>query len=65
MNASHDRAISNALRAEQDLEALWLPFTHNRLFKRDPRLVVEASGMMPSSRKTWAEVTRPKPSSKP
>jgi len=45
MNASHDRAISNALRAEQDLEALWLPFTHNRLFKRDPRLVVEASGM--------------------
>ncbi len=28
-----------------DLEALWLPFTHNRLFKRDPRIVVEAAGM--------------------
>ena len=28
-----------------DLDALWLPFTHNRLFKHDPRLVVEASGM--------------------
>ena len=28
-----------------DLEALWLPFTHNRLFKRDPRIVVEADGM--------------------
>lgn len=28
-----------------DLEALWLPFTHNRLFKRQPRLVVGAEAM--------------------
>ena len=28
-----------------DLEALWLPFTHNRLFKREPRIVTGASGM--------------------
>lgn len=32
-------------RTTSDLEALWLPFTHNRLFKREPRLVVEAEGM--------------------
>ncbi len=28
-----------------DLEALWLPFTHNRLFKKNPRLVSRAEGM--------------------
>jgi beta-alanine--pyruvate transaminase len=28
-----------------DLDALWLPFTHNRLFKREPRIVVEGTGM--------------------
>jgi beta-alanine--pyruvate transaminase len=28
-----------------DLEALWLPFTHNRLFKKTPRVVVRAEGM--------------------
>ena len=28
-----------------DLDALWLPFTHNRLFKRHPRLVERAAGM--------------------
>jgi len=28
-----------------DLEALWLPFTHNRLFKQAPRLVSRAEGM--------------------
>jgi beta-alanine--pyruvate transaminase len=32
-------------RTALDLEALWLPFTHNRFFKREPRLVVEAAGM--------------------
>ncbi len=30
---------------EEDLEALWLPFTHNRLFKKNPRMIVGASGM--------------------
>ncbi|MBI5614669.1 MAG: aspartate aminotransferase family protein [Gammaproteobacteria bacterium] len=28
-----------------ELEALWLPFTHNRLFKKTPRVVVRAEGM--------------------
>lgn len=28
-----------------DLEALWLPFTHNRYFKKHPRLVSRAEGM--------------------
>ena len=27
------------------LEALWMPFTHNRFFKKNPRLVEKASGM--------------------
>ena len=34
-----------ALAAAPDLEALWLPFTHNRHFKRHPRLVSGAEGM--------------------
>ena len=33
------------LSAELDLEALWMPFTHNRYFKKEPRLVVAADGM--------------------
>lgn len=28
-----------------DLEPLWMPFTHNRLFKKEPRMVVQAEGM--------------------
>ncbi len=28
-----------------DLESLWMPFTANRQFKRNPRLFVEAEGM--------------------
>lgn len=28
-----------------DLEPLWMPFTHNRLFKKEPRIVVQALGM--------------------
>ncbi|MEQ8661584.1 MAG: aspartate aminotransferase family protein [Gammaproteobacteria bacterium] len=32
-------------RDELDLDALWLPFTHNRLFKQQPRLVERAAGM--------------------
>ena len=31
--------------AAPELEALWLPFTHNRHFKRHPRLVSGAEGM--------------------
>lgn len=30
---------------ELDLEALWMPFTANRAFKRAPRMLVEAKGM--------------------
>ena len=50
MTASHERAVSVPRSVAQDLEALWLPFTHNRLFKRSPRLVVEASGMYYTTR---------------
>jgi beta-alanine--pyruvate transaminase len=28
-----------------ELESLWMPFTHNRMFKKDPRLVERALGM--------------------
>ena len=38
-NADEDRAIAD------NLEALWMPFTHNRLFKKKPRLIEKASGM--------------------
>ncbi len=34
-----------ASRSLPDLEALWMPFTPNRQFKRDPRLLVAAQGM--------------------
>lgn len=30
--------------ATPDLEALWMPFTHNRYFKKQPRLVTHAEG---------------------
>jgi len=38
---SHREAVSDDI----DLDALWLPFTHNRLFKKRPRLVDRAEGM--------------------
>ena len=28
-----------------DLSAYWMPFTHNRDFKRDPRMILSAKGM--------------------
>ena len=28
-----------------DMEALWMPFTHNRYFKKNPRLVTRADGL--------------------
>ena len=31
--------------AALDLQPLWMPFTHNRLFKQRPRIVVQAEGM--------------------
>lgn len=35
----------SAQQDELDLDALWLPFTHNRLYKKQPRLVERAEGM--------------------
>jgi beta-alanine--pyruvate transaminase len=32
-------------QSQLDLESLWMPFTHNRLFKKHPRLVTAAEGM--------------------
>ncbi|MGQ0641410.1 MAG: aspartate aminotransferase family protein [Gemmatimonadaceae bacterium] len=41
MSTTLDGTTPNAV----DLEALWMPFTANRAFKRAPRLLVEAKGM--------------------
>jgi beta-alanine--pyruvate transaminase len=41
MSTTIDVTTPNAV----DLEALWMPFTANRAFKRAPRLLVEAKGM--------------------
>ena len=38
-------AASVAPLTRSDLEALWLPFTANRQFKAQPRLLARASGM--------------------
>jgi beta-alanine--pyruvate transaminase len=38
-------ARSSAALSRSDLEALWLPFTANRQFKANPRLLARASGM--------------------
>jgi beta-alanine--pyruvate transaminase len=38
-------ARSSATLSRSDLEALWLPFTANRQFKANPRLLARASGM--------------------
>ncbi len=32
-------------QAGLDLESLWMPFTHNRLFKKQPRVVTQGDGM--------------------
>jgi beta-alanine--pyruvate transaminase len=38
-------ARSSAALSRSDLEALWLPFTANRQFKANPRLLARANGM--------------------
>src|SRR5919199_6439574 len=38
-------ASALGLSDELSLDALWMPFTANRAFKRAPRLLVEAKGM--------------------
>jgi beta-alanine--pyruvate transaminase len=37
--------MSTSSPSRTDMEALWLPFTHNRQFKAKPRLLARASGM--------------------
>ena len=32
-------------QTDLDLESLWMPFTHNRLFKKQPRVVTQGDGM--------------------
>ena len=39
------KASQHAAATSEDLAAFWMPFTANRQFKRDPRLLVSASGM--------------------
>ena len=41
----NDAADFSTDAAALNLEALWLPFTHNRYFKQHPRLVVGAEGV--------------------
>ncbi len=41
---SSERIDSRNARTK-NLESLWMPFTHNRLFKKTPRLIEKASGM--------------------
>lgn len=35
----------NMMKTPNNLESFWMPFTSNRTFKKDPRLVVSAEGM--------------------
>lgn len=42
MNQPANKLFSES--APLDLESLWMPFTHNRYFKRHPRLVTHAEG---------------------
>ncbi|WP_321449632.1 aspartate aminotransferase family protein [uncultured Cohaesibacter sp.] len=37
--------MNNQSKMPNDLSSFWMPFTHNRGFKEDPRMVVSADGM--------------------
>ena len=37
--------MNNQSKMPNDLSSFWMPFTHNRGFKEDPRMVVAADGM--------------------
>ena len=37
--------MADARNATPDLDAYWMPFTPNRRFKADPRIVSRAEGM--------------------
>ena len=43
MNEPVEQLFSDS--SELNLDPLWMPFTHNRYFKKHPRLVVEAKGV--------------------
>ena len=45
MRSAHGYNIANDLRAPNDLDAWWLPFTANRAFKQRPRMVARAKDM--------------------
>lgn len=45
MTAIEPHALATAESVPGSLEALWMPFTANRAFKRAPRLLVSAKGM--------------------
>ena len=38
-------SASSAIATPNDLEAYWMPFTANRSFKKNPRMVARAEGM--------------------
>ncbi len=42
---AHSARAANDLGAPNDLEAWWLPFTANRSFKQNPRMIARAKGM--------------------
>ena len=45
MRSAHGYDIANDLRAPNDLDAWWLPFTANRAFKQRPRMIARAKDM--------------------
>jgi beta-alanine--pyruvate transaminase len=45
MRSAHAFSAANDVRAPNDLDAWWLPFTANRAFKQRPRLVARAKDM--------------------
>jgi len=45
MRSAHAFNAANDVRAPNDLDAWWLPFTANRAFKQRPRLVARAKDM--------------------
>ncbi len=41
---THDAFIAHALPTQAQLDAYWMPFSGNRQFRQNPRLIVEAEG---------------------
>ncbi|MDJ1157891.1 aspartate aminotransferase family protein [Chelatococcus sp. SYSU_G07232] len=45
MSLAHDQLAAHKGAAPNDLEAFWLPFTANRAFKKNPRMITGAKDM--------------------